>query len=124
LWSGVASVVFPLLVLLAGAISKANRNLLLRIFAPGLYISNVVVSLLVVVQGVVLMGTIYYGEPALIGRVHYGYILLFGFAALVGAFYIIKGTFGLVKKAQAVVVGHVLKSDERRCVSIKMRHTA
>ncbi len=112
LWSGVGSIVFPLLVMLAGAVSKANRNLLLGIFAPGLYISNVVVAVLVVVQGVVLMGTIYYGEPALIGRVHYGYILLFGFAALAGAFYIIKGTFGLVKRAQAIVVGHSMKTDE------------
>jgi hypothetical protein len=72
LWAGVASVLFPLLVMLASAVCKANRNLLLRIFAPGLYICNLVVSVLVIVQGVVLMGTIYYGEPALLGRIHYG----------------------------------------------------
>ena len=85
LWAGVASVIFPLLVMLAGAVCKANRNLLLRIFAPGLYISNIVVSLLVIAQGAVLIGTVYYGEPALLGRIHYGYILLFGFAAFAGS---------------------------------------
>ncbi len=112
LWAGVASVLFPLLVMLAGAVCKANRNLLLRIFAPGLYICNLVVSVLVIVQGVVLMGTIYYGEPALLGRIHYGYILLFGFAALAGAFYIIRAMFGLVKRAKTIVVGHSLKVGE------------
>src|SRR5262249_4367151 len=108
LWVGAASLLFPLLVMLAGAVCKANRNLLLRIFAPGLYISNVAVSVLVVVQGAVLVGTVYYGEPALLGRIHYGYILLFGFAALAGAFYIIKATFGIVCKAKTIVVGHSL----------------
>jgi len=112
LWAGAASLLFPFLVMLAGAICKANRNLLLRIFAPGLYISNIVVSVLVVVQAAVLMGTVYYGEPALIGRIHYGYILLFGFAALAGAFYIIKATFGIVSKAKTVVVGHSLTVNE------------
>lgn len=112
LWAGAASLLFPLLVMLAGAVCKANRNLLLRIFAPGLYISNIVVSVLVVVQAAVLMGTVYYGEPALLGRIHYGYILLFGFAALAGAFYIIKATFGIVSKAKTMVVGHSLTIDE------------
>jgi Zn-dependent protease with chaperone function len=112
LWAGAASLLFPLLVMLAGAVCKANRNLLLRIFAPGLYISNIVVSVLVVVQAAVLMGTVYYGEPALLGRIHYGYILLFGFAALAGAFYIIKATFGIVSKAKTMVVGHSLTINE------------
>jgi Zn-dependent protease with chaperone function len=112
LWAGVASLLFPLLVMLAGAVCKTNRNLLLHIFAPGLYISNLVVSVLVLVQGTVLTGTIYYGEPALLGRIHYIYILLFGFSALAGAFYIIRATFGLVKRAKALVVGHSLKVGE------------
>ncbi len=79
--------------MLAGMICNANRNVLLRIFAPGLYISNLAVSVLVIVQAALLMGTVYYGESALLGRIHYGYILLFGFAALAGAFYIIRATF-------------------------------
>jgi len=112
LWAGVASVLFPLLVMLAGAVCKANRNLLLCIFAPGLYICNLVVSVLVILQGVVLMGTIYYGEPALLGRIHYGYILLFGFAALAGAFYIVRAMIGLVKRAKTIVVGHSIKVGE------------
>jgi hypothetical protein len=58
--SRVAIVLFPLLVMLAGAVCKANRNLLLRIFTPSLYISNLAVSALVIVQGVVLMGTTSY----------------------------------------------------------------
>lgn len=98
LWACVVSVLFPLLVMLAGWVCKANRNLLLSIFAPGLYVTNLVVSAVVVMQGIVLMGTVYYGESAFTNRVHYGYIILFGFAALAGAFYIIKGTFGLVKR--------------------------
>lgn len=111
LWTGVASVIFPFLVMLAGAVCKANRTLLLLIFAPGIYISNIVVSVLVIAQGAVLIGTVYYGEPALLGRIHYGYILLFGFAALAGAFYIIKSMFGLVKRAKTIVVGHSLKVE-------------
>jgi Zn-dependent protease with chaperone function len=112
LWAGAASLLFPLLVMLAGAVCKANRNLLLRIFAPGLYISNIVVSVLVVVQAAVLMGTVYYGEPALLGGIHYGYILLFGFGALVGAVYIITATFGIVSKAKTIVIGHSLTINE------------
>ncbi len=42
LWVGSASLLLPFLVLLAGAVCKANRNWLLRIFAPGLYISRLV----------------------------------------------------------------------------------
>ena len=111
LWAGVVSVLFPLMILLAGAICKFNRNLLLGIFAPGLYLSNFVVSALVIVQGVVLMGTVYYGESALLGRIHYGYILLFGLSALAGAFYIIKAMFGLVHKVKTVVIGKSLNVD-------------
>jgi Zn-dependent protease with chaperone function len=112
LWAGIVSLLFPLMVILAGILCKANRSLLLRIFAPGLYLSNLVVSALVLVEGAVLMGTIYYGEPALLGRIHYGYMLLFGFAALAGAFSIIRAMFGLVKRAKTVVVGHSLKLGE------------
>jgi Zn-dependent protease with chaperone function len=112
LWGGIVSVVFPLLVMFAGAVCKANRNLLIAVFAPGLYISNFVVSALVIVQGIVLMGTVYYGESTFLGRIHYGYIILFGFGALAGAFYIIQAMFGLVKKAKAVVMGYSLKVED------------
>ena len=112
LWACIGNVLFPLLVMLAGAVCKANRKLLLAIFGPGLYISKIAISVLVIVQGIVLVGTIYYGEPALTGEIHIIPILGIGIASLTGAFYIISATFGLVKKAKTVVVGQVVIAGE------------
>lgn len=111
-WAAIGSLLYMLVVLIAGAVCKVSRKLLLAIFAPGLYISSIAISVIVVAQGFVLVGTLYYIEAAIIGRVHYFLLLLLAFAAILGAVTIIGETFNCVRRAKITVVGNSLKSEE------------
>jgi Zn-dependent protease with chaperone function len=113
LWTAVGSVLFLLLITLAGAVCRVNRKLLLLTFTPGLYISNLAVAVAVILQGVILMATVWYGESALIGRVHVKFLLFVAIGAAFGAFSIIKASFGIVHRAKCTVIGHAVKSEDR-----------
>lgn len=73
-----------LLIGLAGVLARNNRNLLVALFTPGLYLTAVVLIGLILVHAAVAMGAIYYGESALIGRIHVGIIAAIGLGALAG----------------------------------------
>ncbi len=105
-FTGLVAVLFASLVWVAGAISKKDRKILLRVFRPGLVVSNVVVALLLLLQAALLSGTILYsflnGDA---NENFYFYTVFFGAAALVGGVLTVKPLFGNAQNAHAVVLG-------------------
>lgn len=95
----------------AGKLSKGSRILLLVLFAPGLHITMLVLSVLMVLHAALGMAAIYYGESALIGRVHYGIMLALGLGALWGVLSVVRAQFSTVRKATTVVLGKKLPRE-------------
>jgi Zn-dependent protease with chaperone function len=107
--AGLAMLVF---IKLAGIVSKSNRTLLLVVFRPGLYLTALVLVGLVLVHATIAIGIIYYGESALVDRVHVGIIAAIGIGAALGAFTIVRHTFAILHKAQTVVIGTELSREK------------
>jgi Zn-dependent protease with chaperone function len=98
---------------MAGQLSKRSRNLLVLFFAPGLHLTMLILSVLMVLHATLGMAAIYYGESALIGRVHYGVMLGLGIGALWGVIAVIRAQFSTVKKATTVVLGKKLLREKQ-----------
>ena len=99
--------------MLAGLVSKAKRHVLLRVFRPGLVISNIVVAVLLILQAVLLSGAYLYGvNNAQMDGNFYFYASFFGLAALAGVFFTIKPLFETARRSQASVVGRSLNASE------------
>lgn len=96
----------------AGLLARRNRNLLLWVFKPGLYLTGLVLIGLVVVHAAIAMAAIYYGEAALFRRVHVYVIGGIGLGALAGVFKIARNTFSLVRKTEIIVIGKLLSRKE------------
>src|SRR5207253_3373603 len=62
LWAGVVGLVLVLGIWVAGSAARMNRWILLYLFKPGLYLTAVVLTGLVLVHAAVAMAAIYYGE--------------------------------------------------------------
>jgi len=107
------AILFAGLVMLAGLLSKANRHVLLRVFRPGLVLCNLVVAVLLILQAVLLSGTVLYkGYDGVKSEDFAFYAVLIWLASLAGVFFTIKPLFGAVRRAEATVVGHSLKVSE------------
>ena len=94
-------------------------------FRPGLFISNLVVSVLLVLQAVVLTGTFLYAsnEGKLDGD-YYFYLCLFGLIALTGVFFTLKPLVSRVRKAQSLVIGRSLSSSDFPMLWSFIKHLA
>lgn len=112
LWSAVIGIGMLLLIKLAGIVAKTNRTLLLVVFRPGLYVTALALVGLVLVHAALAIGIIYYGESALVNRVHVGLIAAIGIGAALGAFAIMRHTFTILAKAETVVVGTALSRND------------
>ncbi len=100
------------LIMTAGVISRSNRIVLVRVFRPGFVVSNSLVALLLLLQAVLLSGTyLYTVNGGAVDGSFYFYGVLFGLAALAGAFFTLKPLFGRWR-VQATVVGRSLKRSE------------
>jgi Zn-dependent protease with chaperone function len=105
LWAGGVGLALLLGIHLAGWAARTNRQLLLCLFKPGLYLTAVVLLGLILVHAAVAMATIYYGESALIEAVHIQLVGVIGLGALLGIAMIARNVFTLVRKAQTFVIG-------------------
>lgn len=106
------SILYPMAVFVAGRQCRNDRILLLQVFLPGLRITNAVVIVLVIVNAIGLIATIWYGESELIGQVHLKMLLLIVLAAIGGVYSIIRGTAGLVSEASTFVVAKLATREE------------
>ena len=86
---------------LAGILSGKSRAALLLLFSPGLYVTVGLTSIFVIVNAALLIASIWYGESALIGRVHIGIMAALGIGALVGVVTMIKACFSALGKASS-----------------------
>ncbi|MCX7603707.1 MAG: M48 family metalloprotease [Bryobacteraceae bacterium] len=109
IWTLALSLLFPLVVYAAGRIAQKSRELLLDVFSPGLKISILAVSLLLVIQAVLLIGAIYYAGTSSSGRIHGRLILLIGATAIAAVSQIIAASRGVVRQARAVVMGKLIR---------------
>jgi Zn-dependent protease with chaperone function len=96
---------------IAGKLSKGRRTLLLLLFAPGLHMTMLALSVLMLLHAALGMAAIYYGESELIGQVHWGIMLGLGIGALFGVLTVIRAQFSTFKKATTVVLGKKLERD-------------
>lgn len=112
LGAGALGLVLLLAIRVAGSAARNRRRLLLYLFKPGLYLTAVILVVLVLIHAALAIGAIYYGESALIGRIHIGIIAAIGLGALAGVIVIARNMFSLVRKAQTFVIGVNLPQSE------------
>jgi len=110
--AGAAGLILLGLIMLAGRLARDNRSLLLAFFKPGLYVTTVVLTALILVHAAIAMAAIYYGEAALIRRVHVGIVGTIALGALAGVVAMAQNTFTLVRKARTFVVGSSLTREQ------------
>lgn len=113
-----------LLIRLAGTVAKGDRTTLLWIFKPGLYLTAAVLVGLVLTHAALAIGTIYYGEAALVGRVHFGILLAIGIGAILGAFAIIRHSFAILHNATTEAIGISLSRADAPALWAAIDNTA
>lgn len=106
-------------VLYAGALflfslrARRDRNLLFRVFRPGVYASIILVAFLILLQWFLFSGVLY---GYTFGELHgdqYFYIVLVGGVSLAGAFFTVKPLITGFPKASTVVLGLRMEPGEQ-----------
>jgi len=92
LYSGVVALALLLLFVIAAVSAGRNRNANAFIFPKLIPFSSLILSGLVLVQGLILTYAAYVGESHAIGRVHFFLIGLIGLGAVLGAVTLIRAT--------------------------------
>jgi len=123
LWTGASGLTLLLVTALLGRISRFNRRLLLA-FKPALYLTIVSLLVLIPLNAALAIFALYLAESTLIGRVHVGIILAIGLGALAGILGMIRGTLGLVKRAQTTVIGKRLDEAHNPRLAELVTHLA
>lgn len=100
------------LIALAGFAARRNRMLLLLLFKPGLYFTAVLLTGLIFIHAVIAIAAIYFGESALVNRIHLGIIAAVGLGALSGVVAIGRSAFSLVKKAETIAIGRAVARQD------------
>lgn len=96
----------------AGRLARSNRLLLLRVFTPGLYLTAVFVTVLILVHAIILMSALYEVQLAFLNRIHYVIFLFVGLGAASGAFGVARNTFTVVKTMETSVIGRSVKREQ------------
>ncbi len=110
--SGAAGLGFLGLIAVAAFAARSNRKLLVALFRPGLYLTALVISVLILAHAVIAIAVIYYGETALINRIHSGILLAIAIGAITGVTAVARSAFRVVQKAETVAVGHEVLPTE------------
>lgn len=90
--------------------SQSDRNVLLSLFRPGLYLTAVMTTGLIIAHGALIIGTF-----VVIG-VRGGGLLLVGLGALAGAAAVIRSSFAVVKTIETFAVGAGVQPAETPAV--------
>lgn len=113
-WLAVLAALVPLTLLgvvaLAGRAARGDRRVLLRLFRPLLALMLLVVVLTVLLQGFLAVASFYYGEIALIGRVHIVFVGLIALGAAAGALAVALVLPGLFREIESMVYALPLSS--------------
>jgi Zn-dependent protease with chaperone function len=112
---GVAAipVFYAALLFLLSVKCRTDRDLLFRLFRPGVYASTILVAILILLQWFLFSGVLYgYAFGELHGD-QYFWIVLIGAAALAGAFFTVKPLLKGFPKASTIVLGVRLEPTEQ-----------
>ena len=105
------TLLFAGLIRLAGIASRANRQVLLRLFRPGFVVSNLFVAALLVVQTILISQTIRTSYWASEERASLIFGSLFGLFALCGIFFTLLPLVRKAERARSTVPGRVLTAE-------------
>jgi Zn-dependent protease with chaperone function len=67
---------------------------------------------LILAHAVIAIAAVYYGESALVNRVHFGIILVIGLGAFAGVVAVARNAFAIVKKAETLAIGKAVSRQE------------
>lgn len=105
LWAGIGGIFLLTTIWLAGMVARNDRNTLVTLFKPGLYMTLLGTCALIIAYAGILVATIYYGETMLVNRIHIGIIIAISLGALVGVLAVGKGIFTFFKKTEINSIG-------------------
>lgn len=111
-WAALVGLGLLVGISVAGRVARYNRWILLFLFRPGLYVAVSVAVALIAVHAALFIGSIWYGESALTGRVHTGVMLVIALGAAIGIIGMAKGAFSIVQRAHTMVIGYSLSRTE------------
>jgi Zn-dependent protease with chaperone function len=103
------SIALIVLIKLAGLLARRQRILLVRLFGPGIHLTLLILSALMILYAALGIAVIYYGESTLIGRIHIGIMLGLGLGALFGVYALLHAQFHLLKSVTARELGQKLE---------------
>ena len=116
MYASVATAGIALFSLLAisiiGLVSRIHRVLLVVFFRTGVYVFLLIGILLLLAEAALAIAAIYYGESALVNRVHIGIIAAIGIAAALGVLKIIIPALGTIRRARSIVFGKTLSKEK------------
>lgn len=97
---------------LAARGAARDRQRLVRLFSPGLYVTLAAVLVLTCAHAVLAIVALYYGESWLLGRVHVGIIAGIALGALLGLLAVYRGVTSVAHRAETSVFGEVVSREE------------
>jgi len=109
--SGIVAILLLLSFVCFAFVAGKSRTRIARIFPPLIFCSLLILSALVLIQGVILTYSAYLVESTLIQRVHFILIGGIGLGALVGALGLIRSSFKLTAKQTHSVIGITLSPE-------------
>lgn len=108
----ITAVLYSIILLILGLITSINRSSLLLVFKPFFYLSTVVLSIFTIINGVLLVALLFFGESYLIGRVHFIAIGMVGIGAVSGTFIILKSMLSTFQKTTTTILGISLSKEK------------
>jgi Zn-dependent protease with chaperone function len=111
--AGVVGVLLLLFVALTAARARQNREALLRLFAPALYLVLIAIAVLVVLDGLLALSSVYLGLGVFLGRIFPIVLLGIGLAVLFGVVGVLRALFSARRRATtSVIARRVDRADE------------
>ncbi len=92
------------LIMAAGYMARSSRDVLLRLFRPGLYVTAITITGLIIAHAVIAV--------VLLMHVHLGTSAIVAIGALSGIVAVARNAFSVVKKAETFAVGRSISRGE------------
>jgi Zn-dependent protease with chaperone function len=105
-------VLYSLLLTAISLRCRRERDLLLYVFRPGIYVSTILVAILLLLQWLLLSGVIYGNAFGQMKEEDYVWVLLLGSVAVTGAFFTIRPLLFGLSRAKTEVLGLALTEQE------------
>ncbi|MBX6341629.1 MAG: M48 family metalloprotease [Thermomicrobiaceae bacterium] len=98
-------------IALAGHASRSDRDLLLKTFRPGLYVTILGLIVIIALEAALAIGALYYGESTYLGIIQPKLILVLGLGAALGVLTLIRAAVASLKPASVRVLGRLVSRE-------------